>query len=122
MRATVGRTAPPTWEPSARLAPEPSGGVGQHEERVLLLEDRIRFVSRPEVEHTAFPESPDTTAAEPFPSGPTLLKEHFVGLGNMEGLVIHLGLRDLELFGKSLSDRVVGLQDSDSAGVAVVAI
>ena len=53
-------------------------------------------------------------AAEPLAGGPALVEDDLVGLGDVEGLVVHLGLRQFEPLGQALGDRVLGQSDASA--------
>ena len=110
------------WQTLKKLSPSQRTNVRQHHEGVLFLEDRVGLVSWAEVEDTALAQAPDDPATEPFAGRPTFFEDDLVRFGDVKRLVVHLGVRDLELRREAMGDRVVGLQDSHGAGRAVVAV
>src|SRR5882762_3520212 len=73
------------------------------------------LVPRPKIKHVAMAEFPQHPATEMFPSGPAFVEDQFVGIGNMERLVIHLRLRQRELRRYPVGDRMFGEQRSNDA-------
>ena len=82
--------------PVRPLPRHPSCGVGQDLERDGLLVDRVGLVAGAVVEDLALAEVPDHPAPEPLAARPALLEDDLVGVGDVERLVVHLGLGELE--------------------------
>src|SRR5262249_16596721 len=114
----IRRTIPPHWSANAALDPtrppppiivtfirhslldmrrrrrilaEPADGILQDLEHLRLLEDRIGLVAGTEVKDTPRAKFPHAPGPEPLAGVPGLLENNFVGRGDVERLVVHLG-------------------------------
>jgi len=77
----------------ASFARKPAHGVLHDAQGLGLFEYRIGLVAGAEVEDEALAHRSHAAAAEVLALVPLLLKHDGIGRGDVEGLVIHLGLR-----------------------------
>ena len=70
--------------------------VIQDLQTLRLLEDWVKFVPRSEIENLAATQLPQAATAKPLAWLPTLLENDKVRRRDMEGFIIHLGLRNRE--------------------------
>jgi len=98
---------------------KPYCGVGDNFEGLGLEEDAEGFVAGTEVEDLALAQAPQRTGSKPFAVLPALLENHGIRLGHVEGLAIHLGLRNRKLFGDAAGNGVAGNDGLYLAGLAV---
>src|SRR5208337_4666849 len=106
----------------ALLTGQESNRVGDDAQWDRLLVNWVGFVAGAEVENSSVAERPEGSAAEPLAAGPALLQEHFVRLGDVKRLVVHLRPGNLEEARHALDDRMIGVQDPYLAGHAVVPV
>ena len=92
-------------------AAEPAHSIFNYLQHGFLVEDPVGLVPRPEIEDFAFVDIPYRGGAKPFTGRPALLDDHLVGIGNVEGFVVHLGIGNGEVSRQVPCNRVVGLED-----------
>src|SRR5882762_8648682 len=112
----------PGWgeSPGGReLVAEPGAGIFNDFQGEFLLVDGVGFVAGAEIEDLALADFPEAGGAEMLALVPAFFEDDGVGLGDVEGLVVHFGLGDVEGFGDAAGDDVAAGDDADVGGFAV---
>lgn len=99
----------------------PADGVGNDPQDVGVAVDGQGLVTGPEVEDLAVAALEGATGTENLAALEPRDEDQFVGIGDAEGLAVHLGVRQLKILANAFGDRVTGVDVPQAFFLALLA-